>query len=431
MAEHRTFLFLQGPHGPFFRQLAMMLRKTGATVWRVGFNAGDRAFWWPATGYLPYRAGIADWPVALAQILQQKGVTDIVLYGDTRPVHVEALRQARALGLRIHVFEEGYLRPYWVTYERDGSNGNSALMDLSVPEMCDRLARSDVDMPTPPAQWGDMRQHVFYGAAYHWFVMFWNWQYPAFRSHRALSVSREAALYTRRLLLMPVMALERSWRTRAIKAGGFPYHIVLLQLEHDASFQAHSPFTRMQEFIKLVIEGFADGAPSHHHLVFKAHPLENGNAPMPRLIRQAAAERGIAGRVHYLRGGKLAQVLGDARSAVTVNSTAGQQALWRGIPLKSFGTAVYNKPEFVSDQPLRAFYAGPRRPDARAYRDYRQFLLETSQVPGGYYSRAGRRQLLRMVTDMMLSQLSPYEALTHDTAHAQPDIRIVGHGRRD
>jgi capsular polysaccharide export protein len=26
---------------------------------------------------------------------------------------------------------------------------------------------------------------------------------------------------------------------------------------------------------------------------------------------------------------------------VTVNSTAGQQALWRGLPLRAFGTAVY------------------------------------------------------------------------------------------
>jgi capsular polysaccharide export protein len=131
-------------------------------------------------------------------------------------------------------------------------------------------------------------------------------------------------------------------------------------------------------------------------------------------------------RVHYLRGGKLAQILDQARSAVTVNSTAGQQVLWRGMPLKSFGTAVYNKPEFISDQPLPAFYADPKRPDAKAYRDYRQFLLETSQVPGGFYSRAGRRQLLRMVTDMMLHPLSPYDVLAGKFETTSRDIRVVG-----
>ena len=429
MTNKRTFLFLQGPHGPFFRQLAKMLRKTGADVWRVGFNAGDQAFWWPAPGYIPFRGGQDAWSGTLDQILKDKSITDIVLYGDTRPIHAEAVRQAKALGLNVHVFEEGYMRPYWVTYERDGSNGHSALMDLSVAEMRDRLARSDVDMPTPPAQWGDMRQHIFYGAAYHWFLMFWNWRYPSFRTHRALPVHREAALYTKRLFLMPFLAIQRQWRTSRIRAGGYPYHIALLQLEHDASFQVHSPFSEMEEFIDLIVDGFAKGAPEHHHLVFNAHPLENGKAPLRLLIGEAAKHHGIADRVHYLRGGKLAQILDQARSAVTVNSTAGQQVLWRGIPLKSFGTAVYNKPEFVSDQPLPAFYADPRRPDATAYRDYRQFLLETSQVPGGYYSRAGRRQLLRMVIDMLLDAGSPYDALTRDTSEGRAKIRVVG-GRR-
>ena len=32
----------------------------------------------------------------------------------------------------LHVFEEGYLRPYWITYERGGSNGNSALMGIAL-----------------------------------------------------------------------------------------------------------------------------------------------------------------------------------------------------------------------------------------------------------------------------------------------------------
>ncbi len=425
MTTPRAFLFLQGPHGPFFRQLSGMLRKTGAQVWRIGFNAGDAAFWGRAPGYIPYQGQLGNWPEALASLLRARRITDIVLYGDTRPVHAEAVRQAKAAGLRVHVFEEGYLRPYWVTYERDGSNGHSQLMALDVAEMQNRLTASDIDMPTPPAQWGDMRQHIFYGAVYHWFLMFRNGRYPSFRSHRVLPVRREAYLYTKRLLLMPFLALERMWKTRAIKAGGYPYHIALLQLEHDASFQAHSPFVDMDAFISLVIDGFAKGAAPHHHLVFKAHPLENGKSPLHKMIRDKARASGIEAKVHYLRGGKLAKVLDEARSAVTVNSTAGQQALWRGIPLKAFGTAVYDKPEFVSDQALPDFFAAPTRPDAQAYRDYRQFLLETSQVPGGFYSSSGRKQLLRLVVDMMLQPDSPYDAISGKPKAPRPTIRVV------
>lgn len=181
----------------------------------------------------------------------------------------------------------------------------------------------------------------------------------------------------------------------------------------------------MPEFLDLVIRGFAEGALAHHHLVIKAHPLEDGRTPIRKTIRFLTRELGLQGRVHYVRGGKLAQLLNDARSAVTVNSTAAQQVLWRGIPLKVFGKAVFAKPEFVSDQALPAFFAGASRPDNKAYRDYRRYLLETSQIPGGFYSARGRRQLLRQVVDMMLSPDDPYDALAAGTAAPRQQLRLV------
>ena len=242
---------------------------------------------------------------------------------------------------------------------------------------------------------------------------------------RALSVSKEFQLYLRRLLLMPAHGFERwlaSWR---IRRGGFPYHLALLQLEHDASFQAHSPFDTVSDFLTVVIRGFAEGAPRHHHLVFKAHPLEDGRVPVRHDIRRLAKEAGVQNRVHFVRGGKLAQLLNDARTAVTVNSTAGQQVLWRGIPLKVFGSAVYAKPEFVSDQPLAQFFAAASRPDNKAYKDYRRYLLETSQVSGGFYAARARTQLMRQVVDMMLAPEDPYDALELGTAAPRQQLRAV------
>ena len=423
--DGRTFLFLQGPHGPFFYRLGQMLTRAGATVWRVGFNAGDQAFWPDRRSYIPYLDTPENWPATFTALLSDKGVTDLVLYGDTRPIHAQAVAVARTAGLRIHVFEEGYLRPYWVTYERGGTNGHSRLMVMSVAQMRSALENSDMDSALPPASWGDMRQHIFYGALYHGFVLWMNRRYRNFRPHRALGVSKEFQLYLKRLLLMPVQAIERRVATLRVTHGGFPYHLALLQLEHDASFQAHSPFSTMTDFLDCVITGFASGAPPHHHLVIKAHPLEDGRAPIRRELRRLARAHGVAKRVHYVRGGKLAQLLDEARSAVTVNSTAAQQVLWRGIPLRTFGAAVYAKPEFVSQKPLPEFFASAERPDRRAYADYRRFLLETSQVAGGFYSARGRRQLLRQAVDMMLSEDDPYDALRLGTAAPRQQLRIV------
>ena len=252
-----------------------------------------------------------------------------------------------------------------------------------------------------------------------------NGDYRNFQHHRELPLITETALYTRRLMLMPFIALDRIIATFRIKHGGYPYHIALLQLEHDSSFQMHSPFARMEEFLALVIEGFAKGAPQHHHLVFKAHPLENGRSPLRKIIRQLARDNDIYDRVHYVRGGKLAQVLDHARTAVTVNSTAAQQVLHRGIPLKVFGNAVYDKPEFVSELPVDRFFAGPARPDNRAFKDYRRYLLETSQVPGGFYSARGRRPLMRQGVDMMLAPNDPYYALRSGQAPPPHQLRVV------
>lgn len=420
----RAFLFLQGPHGPFFAQVASQLRKTGAETFRVGFNMGDRLFW-SGGGYLPFQGCAEEWPDAFREMLDTHAITDIVLYGDTRPVHARAIEIARTRGVMVHVYEEGYLRPHWVTYERGGANGFSRLMDTPLADMQAALAKIDLELPAPPARWGDLRQHVFYGATYHAAVLFANRAYRNFRPHRSLTVAQEFRLYIQRLLLMPFQAVERFIATQRIKHGGFPYHLVLLQLEHDASFQMHGPFEDMASFLETVVRGFAEGAETHHHLVFKAHPLEDGRAGIPGTLRRLARELGISDRVHYVRGGKLAELLDHTRSVVTVNSTAAQQALWRGLPIKAFGKAVYSKPEFVSDQTLPAFFAHPQRPDSKAYRDYRHFLMESSQITGGFYAARARRRLLRQVVDMMLAPEDPYDALTLGTAPPRHHLRVV------
>lgn len=421
----RRFLFLQGPHGPFFAQLAGMLNTAGATCWRVGFNAGDARFWDDSARYIPFCGHADAWPDTVAQLMERKRITDLVLYGDVRGVHRVAVEAARARGLCIHVFEEGYLRPSWVTYERGGANGHSRLMQTSIPEMTEALQGHIPELPAAPARWGDMRQHMFYGALYHFHVLLRNRDYTAFRPHRALSVRQEFSLYLKMLLRLPVTMLERAFATWRIRRGGFPYHLFLLQLEHDSAFQAHSPYASMTDVLTEVMTAFATAAPHHHHLVFKAHPLEDGRVPLCQEITRLGRKLGLSDRVHYVRGGRLAALLDQARSVLAVNSTAAQQALWRGLPVKTLGTAIYGKPELVSGQPLEAFFSDPTPPDMRAYRDFRHYLLESSQVTGGFYSAQGRQHLLRQVTDMVLSAKDPYEALQSGAPRRRYPLRVV------
>ncbi|MTH63591.1 capsule biosynthesis protein [Paracoccus shanxieyensis] len=403
---------LQGPHGPFFDRLAKLLRDAGSTVWRAGFNAGDEHFWTDPAHFIRHTGTPEEWPPRLDALIQEKGVTDIVLYGDVRPIHAAAREAALRYGLVLHVFEEGYLRPFWITYERGGSNGHSALMDIELRDMRNALrGREGEPVNRPPARWGDMRQHKFYGALYHFFVLIANGRYKGYRTHRQIGVFKEFRLNFRRLLMTPIDMLAQQREAAAVRGGGFPYVLVLMQLEHDSNFVAHSPFSRMSEFTDKVLEEFAKSAPRHHRIVFKAHPLEDGRGGIRQAILRKSQELGIVGRVHFVRGGKLAQLLNQARATVTVNSTAAQQALWRGLPVKALGRAVFDKPGLVSDQELADFLADPHPPHAYAYRRYRDFLLESSQVPGGFYSKRSRDHALRLVVDMMLATEDPYQAL--------------------
>ncbi len=66
LLTQKIFLFLQGPHGPFFYRLAQMLRTAGHEVLRVGFNRGDEIFWPDRNSYTPYASKPESWPEVLA-----------------------------------------------------------------------------------------------------------------------------------------------------------------------------------------------------------------------------------------------------------------------------------------------------------------------------------------------------------------------------
>ena len=121
----RRVLLLQGPVGPFFARLAQDLERVGARVFKVNFNAGDWLFY--RRGAMNYRGTMSDWPEWLEERLRTLKIDVVIMFGDCRPIHREAHALADRLGLEVWVFEEGYIRPDYVTLERFGVNGNSRM----------------------------------------------------------------------------------------------------------------------------------------------------------------------------------------------------------------------------------------------------------------------------------------------------------------
>ena len=425
--KRHNFLFLQGPHGPFFGMLGRSLQAAGHGVRKVGFNRGDRFFWPRALPYTPYQGDETAWPEALATIVSTHKISDIVLYGDARYLHAAAVEYAREKGLKIHCFEEGYLRPFWATYERSGTNGNSALMKLDIEDMRALMDDDATEMVDVPSQWGPLWHHIWYGALYHLNLLFPSGTYAHYRPHRENSISEEFWAGMKAMATMPLRSLNRRVATRRLLKRGDPYFLGLLQLGHDSSIIAHSAFDTNKQFVDLCIKEFSRGARSHYRLVFKTHPLDDGRDKLKQHIRASAAKNGVAERVDFIQGGKLGVLLDSATGAITINSTAAQQALWRSLPVRAIGQSVFKKDQLVSRQPLADFFANPTPPDRAAYLDYRRFLLQTSQVPGGFYTAKGRAALTRRVVDMILAEHGPYESLGKAPVakETQPVLKIA------
>ena len=110
----RSFLLLQGPQSGFFRELAKGLREAGALVEKVNFCGGDVLLWGMGHAFC-YRGTRYEWLSWVGKIYRGRHITDICVYGDWRPMHWEAIRLADPLGIRIWVYEEGYLRNAYST----------------------------------------------------------------------------------------------------------------------------------------------------------------------------------------------------------------------------------------------------------------------------------------------------------------------------
>jgi len=186
--EHRKFLFLQGPPGPFFRLLRNKLVEQGASVRRINFSGGDKHDW--PDDSVNYAGLMRRWPLFFDRVVLDWGITDLVLFGDCRPVHKVAIRLAQLRGIHVHVFEEGYIRPDWMTLERDGVNGHSPI--TRDPDVILAAARALPPIPKLPTITADFKRRVRDSYWHYHHVFFGKWRFPFYRTHRQGSLFFDA-----------------------------------------------------------------------------------------------------------------------------------------------------------------------------------------------------------------------------------------------
>lgn len=394
----RRFLFLQGPPGPFFRQLARALEKRGAVVRRINLSGGDERDW--PDGADEYRGRERDWPLFFDHYVVQHGITDVVFYGDCRPMHMRAARLARLRGVHIHVFEEGYIRPDWMTLERDGVNGFSPF-DRSAQAVIEAAALlPDIpDLPPITASFGRRARDSYWH--YHSVVTGrLLLRYPYYRTHRDGSIIAEGIGWILRFARRKRRARQAEETLRHI--AGKRYFLFPLQLSKDYQIRAHSPFLSMEMALDYVLASFASRAPRDALLVVKEHPLDVSFRNWRQTVARRSREHGVAGRVLHIDGGNLQTLCENSIGMVCVNSTSGTHALSAGTPVIVLGDAVYDIAGVTHQGSLDNFWTRPELPNLKLYEAFRKVLHDQCLVRGGLASEFAIKILIANSVERLL-----------------------------
>ena len=398
-ASGRFFLFVGGPFGPFFRKLARLLQAEGATVLHIHMHGAD---WldWGFGDAKTYRGHPDDWRSWLTALLDSEPVTDVVTYGDCGRYSTVLLEEAESRGLIRHVYELGYVRPYYITLDRNGVNGYSS---LPRDPMQYRLAKEPTVMPA--TKFGRMMPyHVFHTIAHclaHYAAK------PFFRHYDPnwpSSPLKQALGYLTRVTMDKLTWRRQRKAERDVISGNAPFFLCALQKSGDTQIDEHSRFRNVVQFINHVTESFANFAPPDAKLVFKAHPLDYGIEPQETAVRVAGKANGVLDRLVFLPTGSLTDLMAAAKGMVTVNSTAGLTAALRGLPTAIAGEAFYKIEGLVSTNGIDGFWTNPKRPDWNIAERFLAVAAAKTQINGSYYSPRGRQMALPVAEERMLAR---------------------------
>lgn len=391
MVERQVFGFLQGPHGNFFRQLGERLRAAGHVVHRINLNGGDRHDWQGEA--TDYSGTLVEWSEFFGRFVNDRGITDVVLYGDCRPHHRSAHIIASMRGIRVWVFEEGYIRPDFMTLEQDGVNGHSTLS--SDPNWYCAQAKYLPPSTRQPAVPSNFSKRVRTTILYYLNSQLNGWRFRGYRTHRTEPAYAEAWAYLRHYL-------DSGRRRRRIAAqmaqlaaiDNGRYFVLPMQLNSDYQLRVHSQYPGMSSAAFSTIESFARSAPADSTLVIKQHPLDTGVIDWRRIVGGQADAHGVADRVLYLEGGDIAELIRGALGVVTINSTVGTLSLDAGVPTYVLGKAMYGIEGLVHSGPLDGFWQAPTAPDPALWDAFTRVLRDRCLVAGGLSSDQGVAMLI-------------------------------------
>ena len=226
------------------------------------------------------------------------------------------------------------------------------------------------------------------------------WPFRHFETHL---LSSPIPLYMGTGLRLALRPLARRLGQRLLDRlpPGAPLFVFAMQMEMDFSLRAYSPFPAQDTPMRETVASFAAHAPRHAHLAFKVHPLDPGLKWWSRRVARMAQAAGVADRVHFLDGVPLGPVLARSAGMITVNSTAGLNALEAGKPLLALGEAVYRVPGLTHESGRDRFWTAAETPDCVLFAAFQRAIAHHLHVVGGSYDDEALRHAVQGAADRL------------------------------
>jgi capsular polysaccharide export protein len=367
--------------GFFFKKLDRELRQEGAITHRIGLNMGDRLFSYQ-NNYTPYHGRLDNWAGFIEKFFVEKRIEILFLFGDCRAYQRIAIEVAQRASIAIYVFEEGYVRPHYITLEAYGVNDYSHLpRERSFYEaLClTKIPQPLHATPNPIVNWSIVMLYYFVAKLFHF-------RYRHYQHHRDYSAIKEFFFGCRSLLRKPFYLYKDNTYLVDIKGRlSQNYFFVPLQTHNDFQILQHSNYGSLEKFIIEVLESFAHHAPRNDYLLFKHHPMDRGRKNYKAFILEQAHHLQIEDRLLILHDIHLPTCLQHAKGVVTINSTVGLSSLYHGTPTITLGNALYDIEGLTDQQGLQAFWSDPSKPNPPLLQKFRNHLIKTTQLNGNFY----------------------------------------------
>ena len=377
-------LLLQGPVGPFFAKLRDFLVKKGSRVFKIHFNYGDVVFYQNQYHAYFYQGINEEWEDYIFKFYKQKNIQAVFLIGDKRNFHHTAIQVAKRLGIKVYVFEEGYIRPNYFTLEENGVNIDSPLAQI------DPLNIKPVNLDFVEKEYRSFVTMCWYGIKYWFFSYIFNYKFKNYKHHKNLNLLK-VFCWIRGFFRFLLYELSEFHLRRKLYKDNRKYFLCILQVHDDFQITHNSTFANIEEFIEKVIykfNNFIKEEFSQDILIIKHHPMDIGEKNYANLIKQIAKKLKMnENQIIYIHNFKIENIFHKTKGAIMINSTLGLKMLKNNISVINLSKSFYHKHGLTFQGDLNEFFKNPIQPDKQIVNNYISHLIVKSQVNGTLYAK--------------------------------------------